>query len=1724
MRTGAIFARGSCRALKWLTMFGVVFALGASEAAAQITVDVVEEVAESASATIEVTADVSIAVNAPAVDLVVTVSFDASGTNEDADVVLNPSGVITLAIPAGEGDPTEATVTGSVTLQTTQDPDAEDEDVVLAFALTGAATGADGASVAAPANATITIEDDETQTYVLSNSEDPTENQAITITVTAVPAHVDDFITIELYSSDPTYSFPSSPNNSFPVSSANDSVNSLTLTPPINDGNRVSDEVTVRALSGSLGAVADAAEALTITVADIHVLPGDDAITAEATDADGEVVTSVAEGGDSVSLLVTVDRGTGDDAVSPEALAVTLVPADSAQALDYRITPSNEVVIAAGPGITSSAAITLEALRDEDVGNEALVLNLVTTGDSDNGPGQSIGTFSIDLTDMTVTKIEPKSDADVDAAVDSARGAAEGEDGLNPGESFSVQVTDLFNGMEGDTVAYSASSSDDGSVGVSTSGTSVMVDAVSAGTATVTVTATVTGVSSAIPQSVSNVAQVAFDVMVDLVPFRVTLPDSLEVMEGGEVELTATANRAATEGATVTLVLPAGLTGDASITIATGMISGSTMLTAAEDDDLDDETLTVVASGDGVDGNKSITITVTDDDMETTYELAASADMVMEGGDAVTITATASQAVMADTMIELMHGAGSASADDYSLEPMMITIMAGGNSGSAMLTATDDSDVEGDESLTLNGMMENLVVGSVTLTITDNDMAPQPPDPTVYELAASADMVMEGGDAVTITATANPAVMEDTMIDLMHGAGSASADDYSLEPMMITIMAGATSGSAMLTATDDSDVEGDESLTLNGMMGNLVLGSVMLTITDNDMAPQPPDPTVRAKDGAAAMVADAIATAAGGSDWVVGGMAATVDMSMLFDVDAGVTAAFAGGSSDMDVVRAISSGNTLTLTPMAAGSATITVTGSDAASGSVATVMHDAMVALQTLSVTVTASATMVDEGGSVMLTATANRGVTAETTLAVTVTGDTAAVSADGTLTIAMNETTGTAMVMAVEDDDTADANVTVVVSGPALSSPATFDITITDNDMAPQPPDPTVYELAASADMVMEGGDAVTITATANPAVMEDTMIDLMHGAGSASADDYSLEPMMITIMAGATSGSAMLTATDDSDVEGDESLTLNGMMGNLVLGSVMLTITDNDMAPQPPDPTVRAKDGAAAMVADAIATAAGGSDWVVGGMAATVDMSMLFDVDAGVTAAFAGGSSDMDVVRAISSGNTLTLTPMAAGSATITVTGSDAASGSVATVMHDAMVALQTLSVTVTASATMVDEGGSVMLTATANRGVTAETTLAVTVTGDTAAVSADGTLTIAMNETTGTAMVMAVEDDDTADANVTVVVSGPALSSPATFDIAVTDNDRTVNAKSQGEVDAVFTVAIGRAGGADGWMPGGDAATVDMSELFTMTGGATVEYSAESSDDDMVMASASGSMLTLTPMETGGAIITVMATDTSGDADDTAMAMSMVTVGVLPLEITVMPATAEVTEGGTVEISAMANKMVDANVEVMLMRDAASTAGADDYSFSPALITIMAGDVMGKLTLTATDDFDVESTEMLMLVAMMGGTNLGSVVVTVMDNDMETTYTLSGPMDMNVAEGMSAELTVTANQAVMMDTMVMIMRDGASTASDADFTVESVTIMTGGTTGTTMVTAVEDGMVEDMEMLMLYGMVGDMSTNSVTLNLWDAAVPALPLIAQLLLAVFLAIGGYRRYLRR
>ena len=195
-----------------------------------------------------------------------------------------------------------------------------------------------------------------------------------------------------------------------------------------------------------------------------------------------------------------------------------------------------------------------------------------------------------------------------------------------------------------------------------------------------------------------------------------------------------------------------------------------------------------------------------------------------------------------------------------------------------------------------------------------------------------------------------------------------------------------------------------------------------------------------------------------------------------------------------------------------------------------------------------------------------------------------------------------------------------------------------------------------------------------------------------------------------------------------------------------------------------------------------------------------------------------------------------------------------------------------------------------------------------------------------------------------------------------------------------------------------------------------------------------------------------------------------------------------------------------------------------------SVSGGMVTVTAGDEEGMAHITITAHASMAS----------GAKGLpqtdpseASIIFPVEVGLEALSFTLMGPEEMNLVEGgMGGMVTATANRAVTADVTINLMRDRAmSTADDMDYTAEAITIEAGMMSGTTMVMATADEMMENegnmAEELVLYGMAADNAgevTGQVKFYIWDAAVPALPIIAQLLLAAFLAIGGYRRYRRR
>ena len=615
MRTGLSFARGSCRALKWMALFGVVFAVGAGSASAQVTISDPKTVDEGESLAFNVTVRYSQGVGVATANVVVAGAGAAGASSaisnigrvngltaaEGADYTtpLTPTTFIIPAGPATGTAPRTGTLTQQVYLLTASDLDAEDEEIEVTFTVTNSAglDGQDGNDLAAPSDATRTVrvEDDEEQTFKLTTPSSPKEGADATLTISADPAPDNMEWNVGLALNEVGYRL----NAGNADLDDTNPTRSITITPPNNDGNREADTVELSTfLGGTNNPPPGLDDPLEITFADIHALPAASKITAKAYEdregtAEGRTTTeaeSVTEGGEPVHVRVTIDRGSNgypDD----EMIIVSARPAAAAQAADYRL-DRNSINIATGNG-KKSADFVLTALADNDVGAETLEFELVARGaKAANGAGEVMSTFSISIVDVTQPMVAPVAQADAEAAVM----AAMGDGPLNPGGSFTVDTTKLFNWNPAAVdVAFGASVSG-AAASVSTSGETVTVDAKEAGEAMVTVTATATAkASSAVStsQTVSNCARVTFDVRVVLADLQITLsgPEDMNIVEGGQPgTVMAKANRPVTKDTLVRLVATGGSASPSdyeveNIMIEAGADEGTTGLMATTDDE-----------------------------------------------------------------------------------------------------------------------------------------------------------------------------------------------------------------------------------------------------------------------------------------------------------------------------------------------------------------------------------------------------------------------------------------------------------------------------------------------------------------------------------------------------------------------------------------------------------------------------------------------------------------------------------------------------------------------------------------------------------------------------------------------------------------------------------------------------------------------------------------------------------------------------------------------------------------------------------------------------------------------------------------------------------------------------------------------------------------------------------------------------------------------------------
>ena len=421
----------------------------------------------------------------------------------------------------------------SIALLVNDDLDAVNEKFVITATL-DPASNADNELVTDPekltGNFAGTIVDDETQTYefeVEADDDEIVEAGSFEMNLRAKPNRpAQEQVTIYLRApkgyktttdtdGDETASSVSLGNGLTPDTTTHPVLQTFHVQTPKNDENRDDDVITLDAVSGSVASNRVVGTSESITVLDIHQLPTDISGEANGADEDGketdEVVTMVAEGGKAFLYVTVVNED--DDSIS-DVEDFTVTPTlPGGQVLDARVMPTNMKVSDGEEGSGGKTVVgpfTLEAVTDEDIGMETLMVSLDVTGSKDYGSGTSSGTFSIDITDMTAPLVSVK-----DGAYEAIMMAV--GDAVAQGDVVMIMTADMFDMAEGYTASFGASVEGD-SISASASGDRITLTASSdvTGESKVTVTATARMASSSfIPsQTVSNVAEITFPVMV----------------------------------------------------------------------------------------------------------------------------------------------------------------------------------------------------------------------------------------------------------------------------------------------------------------------------------------------------------------------------------------------------------------------------------------------------------------------------------------------------------------------------------------------------------------------------------------------------------------------------------------------------------------------------------------------------------------------------------------------------------------------------------------------------------------------------------------------------------------------------------------------------------------------------------------------------------------------------------------------------------------------------------------------------------------------------------------------------------------------------------------------------------------------------------------------------------------------------------------------------------
>ena len=1290
-------------------------------------------------------------------------------------------------------------------------------------------------------------------------------------------------------------------------------------------------------------------------------------------------VTATLQGGNttrSEATVVTIGTLAGTATKDTDYAAATLasitIPANATSGTgSLTITPTDDTVVEGDETIIIPGTTTVSGLTVSDATITLTDDDKTTTGDpgdkdgaelSISSPASAVAEGSNAVFTVTLSAVV---DAEVQVAW-SAPLAADAAEGADLGAT-SGTVTFAANSVAGATQSITITATDDmlsegaesftvtlGTITSTLSSQISLKNGASSATATIAASDPIT-INIGGPTSVDE-GDATSNYTVSLSPDGVTPTADLTVSYG-------TANGTATAGTDYTAK-------SGTLTFTNTAAGAQTFTVQTTEDTIDEgvgETFTVTISSPSGGGgpapslgtSKSVTTTITDDDdAPTGITLSASPSSLGEDDSATSVTVTATlngSTLPSDTVVTIGTLSGTAAKDtDYTATSLTsITIPANSASGTGTLeiTPTDDSVVEGDETITIPGSTTvGLTVTSATVTLTDDNKTTTTPtddkDSAELSISRPSENVSEGSDA-SFTVTLSKAVAAEVQVAWSAPLGTDAADgaDLSATTGTVTFSANSAAGATQtitITATDDMLSENAESFTVT-------LGTITSTLSSQ----------VSLKSGASS----ATATIAE-SDPI------TISLSGPTTVDEGDATA----------------NYTVSLTP----------------SG-------------------VTPTADLTVSYGTSNGTATAGSDYTAKS----------------GTLTFT-NTAAGaqTFKVQTTEDDvdEGTGETFTVTISSPAGGggpSPSlgtsSVSTTITDDDDAP-----TGITLSADPSSLGEDDAAtsVTVTATLNGSTLPtDTVVTIgtLEGTAAKGTDYTATTLATITIAANSSSGTGTLTITptDDLVVEGDQTITIPGTTTvSLAVTSATVTLTDDDKGTTTPGD----RDSAELSISSTTSNVSEGSDAT---FTVTLSKAVAKDVTVAWSAPLAADAAEGADLGATSGTVTLTANSVAGATQSITITATDDMLSEGA---EPFTVTLGTITSTLSSQVSL--KNGASSATAT----IAASDPITISISGPTSVDEGDATAayTVSLSPSGVTPTADLTVSYGTANGTATAGTDYTAKSGTLTFtNIAAGAQTFTVQT-TEDTIDEgtgeTFTVSISSPSGGGG--PSPSLGTSSVSTTIT-------------DDDD----APSG--------------ITLSASPSSMGEDDSATSVTVTAT----------------LSGGTTRTS---------NTLVTIGTLSGTAAKDTDYTAtSLASITIPANSASGTGTLeiTPTDDSVVEGDE---TITIPGSTTVGlsvaSATVTLTDDNKTTTtptddkdsaeLSISGPAS-NVSEGGNAVFTVTLSAAIAKELQVGWSAPlGTDAAEGADLSATSGTVTfpansAAGATQTITIAVTDDKLSEASE---------------------------------------------------